>query len=166
MKKSLLMLSLLAFGLAGCNSGSSDTASAEITSAGTPDWQNPEIQQIPMPSTMTQPTYQAPPMVQNVPQPLGQGSQPNYGMPQATVQNGMNQTEAVGNCQIIRDEANNPIYAQIQKGCYTDSSYTVGKYDTLFLIAYLSGTSVSDVANLNQLAPPYQLKMGQILRLK
>lgn len=165
MKKSLLMLSLLAFGLAGCNSGSSDTTAAEITSAGTPDWQNPEIQQAPMPSTMTQPSYQAPQAVQNIPQPLGQGAQPSYGMPQ-TAQGGMKQNETVGNCQVIRDGANSPIYAQIQKGCYTDASYTVGKQDTVFLIAYLSGTSVSDIARLNHLVPPYQLKMGQVLRLK
>lgn len=161
MKKSLLILPLMALSLTACNTGSSESTSAEITNAGVPAWQNPDVVQAPMPTNMTQPSYQPAPTAvsQNIPQPV---AQPNYGM----TQTGVAQTESVGQCQVVRDGANNPIYTQIQKGCYTDASYTVGKQDTVFLIAYLSGKSVADIARLNHLSPPYQLKMGQVLRLK
>lgn len=169
MKKSFLVLPFIALGLTACSTGSSEsTTSAEVANAGAPAWQSPEVQSAPMPASMTQPTYQAPQPIQSVPQPSY--GQPGYTqpqpMPQAPQMQMGGQAEMVGNCQVVRDGTNTPIYAQIQKGCYTDSSYTVGKHDTVFLIAYLSGKSVADIARLNNLAQPYQLKMGQVLRLK
>lgn len=161
MKKSFLLLPFIALGLTACNNGASEsTTAAEVSNAGAPAWQSPELQSAPMPSSMSQPTYQAPQPVQSVPQPTY--SQPTYNQPQAMG----GQTEMVGGCQVIRDGSNTPIYAQIQKGCYTDASYTVGKHDTVFLIAYLSGRSVADIAKLNNLTQPYQLRTGQVLRLK
>lgn len=158
MNKSFLLFPFIALGLTACNMGSSETSTAEITSVNAPSWQSPEVQSVPMPSTMTQPSpsYQPPQMAQNVPQAItASASQPTYGA-----------SESVGNCQVVRDGANSPIYAQIQKGCYHEATYTVGKHDTVFLIAYLSGKSVADIASLNQLTAPYSLKMGQVLRLK
>lgn len=155
MKKSFLIFPFIALGLTACNTGSSESSTAEITSVNTPSWQSPDVQSAPMPSSMTQPSYQPQQVAQNVPQALPQSAQPSYGA-----------SETVGNCQVVRDGANSPIYAQIQKGCYTDASYTVGKHDTVFLVAYLSGKTVAQIASLNQLSAPYQLKMGQVLRLR
>lgn len=168
MKKSLLILPFIALGLTACNTTSSESTAAEITSVNTPSWQNPELQSAPMPSSMTQASYPATQVSQNVPQPIGQmANQPTYGMGTGQVGQGQApQNETIGNCQVVRDGTNSPIYAQIQKGCYTQASYTVGKHDTVFLVAYLAGKSVADIASLNQLVPPYQLKMGQVLRLK
>lgn len=156
MKKSFLLLPFIALGLTACNSGSdASQTSAEVTSVGAPAWQNPEIQQVEMPSSMTQqPTYQVPQPIQTVPQ-------PTYTPPSAQMG-----AEMIGNCQVVRDSANTPIYSQIQKGCYTQPTYTVGKHDTVFLVAYLSGKPVAEIARLNGLSAPYQLKLGQVLRLQ
>lgn len=141
MKKSFLLLPVIALGLSACSNTSSEQGTAaDVTSVAMPDWQSTSVQPVEMPSTMNQPTYQPNTMSAS--------------------------TEAIGNCQVVRDSNNTPVYAQIQKGCYTDSSYTVGKYDTVFLIAYLAGKNVSEIAALNNLTQPYQLRMGQILRLK
>lgn len=166
MKKSFLLLPFIALSLTACNNGASESTStsAEVANANAPAWQSPELQSAPMPSSMSQPSYQAPQATQTVPQPTY--NQPSY-TPAASQPQAMGgQTEMIGNCQVMRDGANTPIYSQIQKGCYTDASYTVGKYDTVFLIAYLSARSVADIAKLNNLTPPYQLRTGQVLRLK
>lgn len=176
MKKSFLLLPVIALGLSACSNTSSEQGTAaDVTSIAMPDWQSTSVQPVEMPSTMNQPTYQ--PQVQTQIQPPVT-IQPQY-QPQAVPVNVQSvtqptyqpntmsaSTEAIGNCQVVRDSNNTPVYAQIQKGCYTDSSYTVGKYDTVFLIAYLAGKNVSEIAALNNLTQPYQLRMGQILRLK
>lgn len=150
MKKSFMLLPLFAFALSGCNSNSSaENTTAEVSEANTA-WQT-EIQPTEMPSSMNQPTYGVNHSYPQ-PQPL---PQPSYG----------GQTEMVGNCQVVR-EGKTPIYSQIQKGCYTGATYTVGKQDTLFLISYLAGKDVNEVARLNNLSVPYQLKVGQVLRLR
>lgn len=161
MKKSLLLLPL-ALVLAGCqnNQTGSDTdiPNAEPIDLGT------EVQSADMPSSMNNsglsippapavPTYTPPAQPSYTP--------PSYNPPQLAVQN----TGNTG-CQVVRDAANTPIYSQIQKGCYTGSQYTVAKGDTIFLIAYLTGSSVEQIARLNHLAQPYQLKLGQTLQVK
>lgn len=167
MKKLFILLPLVALTLTACSSDNSSTEStmAEVTSVAAPNWQS-DIQSVPMPSTMTQPTYQ--PAPQPSYQPMPQPSYQPQPLPTPTNydQGSYGQTESVGNCQVVRDANLTPIYAQIQKGCYTDSQYTVGKKDTVFLIAYLSGQSVADIARLNNLTQPYQLKPGQVLRLR
>ena len=165
MKKSFILLPLVAMVLTACSSNDSSTesTSAEVTSVAVPSWQS-DVQPVAMPSSMTQPRYQPQPSYQPMPQPA---PMPSYGQPTSNAQSsGYGQTESVGNCQVVRDSSNTPVYAQIQKGCYTDSSYTVGKSDTVFLIAYLSGKSVADIARLNNLSQPYQLRTGQVLRLR
>lgn len=66
---------------------------------------------------------------------------------------------------IPRDEKNAPIYSQIDKGFYNGDSYTVRKGDTMFLIAYIAGKDVREIAALNNLKEPYQLHIGQKLKL-
>lgn len=161
MKKSLLLLPL-AFILAGCqqNQTPSDTdiPNAEPIDLGT------EVQSADMPSTMNNSGLAIPPapaVPSYTPPSQPSYTPPSYNPPQPAVQN----TGNVG-CQVVRDAANTPIYAQIQKGCYTNSQYTVAKGDTIFLIAYLTASSVEQIARLNNLTQPYQLKLGQTLQVK
>lgn len=163
MKKYVFLLSTFTLALTACSNNNKEAAGAEITSVGAPAWQT-EVQSAEMPSSMTQPTYQPSYQPTYAPQPAPVPAMPAPAaqpMPQA-----YNQSESIGNCQVVRDGNNAPIYAQIQKGCYTEANYTVGKHDTVFLVAYLSGKSVSELAALNQLSQPYQLKPGQVLRLR
>ncbi|HGO5823974.1 TPA: LysM peptidoglycan-binding domain-containing protein [Mannheimia haemolytica] len=167
MKKSLFVLSLISFALAGCSSSSGESSSSTVeTTDANATWQSADsIQTAPMPASMnqpiaTQPVYQQP--TYSVPQPISAAPAP---MP---VSSGSynSQVETVGNCQVVRDAANAPIYSQIPKGCYTDSSYTVGKSDTLYLVGYLTGTSANKIASLNGLNPNAPLKVGQVLRVR
>ena len=159
MKKSFLLLPLAAAVLTACSSNTSETSpNVEVTEAGSA-WQT-EVQQVEMPSSMTQPSYQAQqPTYTPVPQPTY--SQPSYGQT-----NVGGASEMVGNCNVVRDSNNTPIYSQIQKGCYTDSSYTVGKHDTWFLVAYLTGQTANQLATLNNLSTATPLKVGQVLRVR
>lgn len=158
MKKSFFVLPLVAAALTACTNTPSENVGAEVTSVGMPNWQTNEVQQVAMPSSMGQPTYQ--PAPQAYPQPI---PQPVYNAPQPSYQPA---SEMVGNCNVVRDVNGAPVYTQIQKGCYTGSTYTVAKGDTVFLVAYLAGKSVGEIAQLNQLVQPYQLKTGQQLRLR
>lgn len=67
--------------------------------------------------------------------------------------------------EIPRDENNAPIYSQIEKGFYNGNTYTVRKGDTMFLIAYIAGKDVNELATLNNMSEPYQLRVGQVLKL-
>lgn len=149
MKKSLVLLSFITLAIASCtsNSASETISNAEVTDASTA-WQT-DVQQAQMPSGMTQPTYQT----------------PNYSVPQP-ISSSYGNTETIGNCQVVRDAANKPIYSQIQKGCYTDSTYTVGAHDTLYLIGYLTGTNANQIATMNGLNPTAKLKVGKVLRVR
>lgn len=68
------------------------------------------------------------------------------------------------NFEIPRDANNAPVYSQIQKGFYDGSTYTVRKGDTMFLIAYIVGKDVKEIAALNNMSEPYQLTVGQKLK--
>lgn len=159
MKKSLFLLSLVSVALTACSSSNtSETGSAEVVDASSTAWQT-DVQPTAMPSSMSQPSYQPvyqPPMPSYTPQPLPAPTPMPYG----------GNTESVGNCQVVRDGAGKPIYAQIPKGCYSDSQYTVGTQDTLFLIGYLTGTSASHIAELNNLNPTAKLPVGKVLRVR
>lgn len=150
MKKSLFLLSLLSVALTACSSNSTTEAvNADVVDASTA-WQT-DVQPAAMPTSMTQPSY---------PTPTYQA--PSYPTPSSYGSN----TETVGNCQVVRDGEGKPIYAQIQKGCYTGSEYTVGVQDTLFLIGYLTGSSVEHIAQLNHLNPQAKLPVGKVLRVR
>lgn len=167
--KKIFALSLIVAGLTACSTNSNTNSPevppvAEVTSI--PEWQNGGIQPVSMPNAMNQPTYQP---TAAAPQPMSLPPVPSApAVPQAVtnMSNAYGQTETIGNCQIVRDHHNAPVYSQIQKGCLQEASYTVNKSETLFLIAYLAGKPVSEIANLNNLSAPYQLKPGQVLRLK
>ncbi|MBE2897143.1 murein hydrolase activator NlpD [Pasteurellaceae bacterium HPA106] len=67
---------------------------------------------------------------------------------------------------IPRDATTNaPIYNQIDKGFYKGDTYTVRKGDTMFLIAYISGMDVKELAAKNNMSEPYSLKVGQVLKV-
>ncbi len=67
---------------------------------------------------------------------------------------------------IPRDSTTNkPIYSEIDKGSYDGNVYTVRKGDTIFLIAYIAGQDVTEVAQLNGLKEPYPLSIGQKIKL-
>lgn len=62
-------------------------------------------------------------------------------------------------------ETNAPDYSKIDKGFYKATEYTVRKGDTMFLIAYIAGIDVKELAALNGMSEPYTLKIGQILKV-
>ncbi|MCT8762237.1 murein hydrolase activator NlpD [Glaesserella parasuis] len=188
MKKSFFLLPLAALVLTACGSNTpapvvnaegSDLSPGVMQPIGMGanntnyGWQT-DVQSTSMPSTMTQPTYTPPP----VPQPVYQAPQPTYQAPQPVPQvvpqpitKPTAKTTLVAKKPVSQDftiprDANNaPIYSQIDKGFYNGDSYTVRKGDTMFLIAYIAGKDVKEVAALNNMSEPYQLRVGQVLKL-
>ncbi|WP_386688660.1 murein hydrolase activator NlpD [Lonepinella sp. MS14437] len=81
---------------------------------------------------------------------------------QVTKQVATNQSQ---NINIPRNsETNAPDYSKIDKGFYKANSYTVKKGDTMFLIAYIAGIDVKELASLNGMSEPYTLSVGQTLK--
>lgn len=60
---------------------------------------------------------------------------------------------------------NKPEYNRMTKGFYHGNTYTVNKGDTLYLVSYISGQDVKEIARLNHLRPPYDLHAGQVIKL-
>lgn len=97
-----------------------------------------------------QPTYQPQPVQKPQPTPAVQNK------PQQTSQD----------FTIPRNPTTNaPDYSQINKGFYKGNTYTVRKGDTMFLIAYISGLDVKELAALNNMKEPYNLSVGQTLKV-
>lgn len=145
-------------------------------------WQT-DVQTTAMPSTMNMPSYQpvpqplpAPQPTYNAPQPI---PQPVYTAPQPVPQPApapqpikaepkpaaVTPTSASQDFTIPRDANNAPIYSQIDKGFYNGNTYTVRKGDTMFLIAYITGKEVSEIAQMNNMSEPYQLHVGKVLKV-
>jgi len=144
-------------------------------------WQ-PEIQQNSMPNSMGssvpsgtqnpqpnfQPTYQP---VQNnqaaATQPTYQPVQSEPAAPKTkTVTKTVSDCSGSKSVDIPRNpNTNAPDYSQIQKGSYKGNTYKVNKGDTMFLIAYLSGMDVKELAALNNMSEPYSLSVGQTLKI-
>lgn len=170
MKKSFLLLPIMALGLAACvNNGSENTEAAEVTSV--PNWQITGVAPAQMPPAMQQPSYTPPMPSSSQPtyMPPAMVEQPTYTpqpLPTTPTTNFYGQVENVGNCQVVRNSNNQPVYSQIVKGCYQDAIYTVNKGDTLFLISYLTGKAPEELAKMNKLEQPYQLSPNQVLRVK
>lgn len=166
MKKSFLLLPLSALILAACSSDNPapvQSADGSLqpgvmqpvdgTGATSYGWQS-DVKAAEMPSSMTtQPTYQQP------------APQPTYSTPVQTQAQTQPKKPVSQDFNIPRDANNLPIYSQIDKGFYQGDSYTVRKGDTMFLIAYIAGKDVRDIAALNNLTEPYQLRVGQTLKL-
>ena len=179
MKKSFLLLPISIAVLAACSSDSpAPVESADGTLSpgmmqpvdnpsmgGNATWE-PQIQQSSVPNSMNTPMPQAP--AQSAPQP---NFQPTYQpqpvqKPQAApaVQNKPQQTSQ--DFTIPRNPTTNaPDYSQINKGFYKGNTYTVRKGDTMFLIAYISGLDVKELAALNNMKEPYNLSVGQTLKV-
>lgn len=70
------------------------------------------------------------------------------------------------NFTIPRDPTTNkPDYSKIDKGFYKGQTYTVRQGDSIYLVSYISGIDVHDLAKLNNIQPPYALSIGQVLKL-
>ena len=189
MKKSFLLLPVSIAILTACSSNSpapienvDGTLSPGVmqpvdnNSSGT--WQ-PEIQQNTMPNTMgnsvptgtqtPQPSFQ--PTYQPVQQPAAAQPKPTPApapvQPQTkTVTKTVSDCTSSGAINVPRNpNTNAPDYSQIQKGSYKGNTYKVNKGDTMFLIAYLTGMDVKDLASMNNMKEPYSLSVGQILKI-
>lgn len=129
-------------------------------------WQT-DVQPASMPATMNAPSYQPAPVPQYqpiaapAPQPLPQPA----AAPKPAAKPKVAKKPVPQDFTIPRDENNAPIYSQIDKGFYNGDSYTVRKGDTMFLIAYIAGKDVKELAALNNMKEPYQLNVGQTLKL-
>ena len=179
MKKSFLLLPITLAVLTACSSDSpAPVESADGTLSpgmmqpvdspsmgGNATWE-PQIQQSSIPNSMNTPMPQAP--AQSAPQP---NFQPTYQpqpvqkpQPVPAVQNKPQQTSQ--DFTIPRNPTTNaPDYSQINKGFYKGNTYTVRKGDTMFLIAYISGLDVKELAALNNMKEPYNLSVGQTLKV-
>lgn len=179
MKKSFLLLPITLAVLTACSSDSpAPVESADGTLSpgmmqpvdspsmgGNATWE-PQIQQSSIPNSMNTPMPQAP--AQSAPQP---NFQPTYQpqpvqkpQPAPAVQNKPQQTSQ--DFTIPRNPTTNaPDYSQINKGFYKGNTYTVRKGDTMFLIAYISGLDVKELAALNNMKEPYNLSVGQTLKV-
>lgn len=193
MKKSFLLLPLSIVVLSACTSNSpapitnaDNTLSPGImqpvngeSTGGS--WQ-PEIQKntvpamggvptgVQTPQPNFQPTYQQPAMSAAPTQPAFQPTQkpatPSPAMQTKTI------TKAVSDCvgsqhiNVPRNpNTNAPDYSKIEKGSYKGNIYKVNKGDTMFLIAYLAGIDVKELAALNNMTEPYNLSLGQTLKI-
>lgn len=56
-------------------------------------------------------------------------------------------------------------YNQIPKGSFSGTVYTVAPGDTLFYVSWITGTDVNELARLNNLTEPYNLRVGQQLNI-
>ncbi|NIG62936.1 MAG: peptidoglycan DD-metalloendopeptidase family protein [Serratia symbiotica] len=56
-------------------------------------------------------------------------------------------------------------YDKLPKGSYSGKSYKVKRGDTLYYIAWITDNEVSDLARINKIPSPYNLYVGQNLRL-
>ena len=189
MKKSFLLLPVSIAILTACSSNSpapienvDGTLSPGVmqpvdnNSSGT--WQ-PESQQNTMPNTMgnsvptgtqtPQPSFQ--PTYQPVQQPAAAQPKPTPApapvQPQTkTVTKTVSDCTSSGAINVPRNpNTNAPDYSQIQKGSYKGNTYKVNKGDTMFLIAYLTGMDVKDLASMNNMKEPYSLSVGQTLKI-
>lgn len=188
MKKSFLLLPITIAVLAACNANSpapvenaDGTLSPGMMQAvdgtsggGNATWE-PQITQSNVPNSMNAPMPQSGNMqgvgAQSMPQP---NFQPTYQQP---VQQPVQQTQPRPAAQaqpqqtpqdftIPRNPTTNaPDYSQIHKGFYKGETYTVRKGDTMFLIAYISGLDIKELAALNNMKEPYSLSVGQTLKV-
>lgn len=187
MKKSFLLLPVSIAILTACSSNSpapienvdgtlSPGVMQPVDNNSNGTWQ-PEIQQNTMPSTMgssvptgtqtPQPSFQ--PTYQPVQQPAATQPQPAPApvQPQTkTVTKTVSDCTSSGAINVPRNpNTNAPDYSQIQKGSYKGNTYKVNKGDTMFLIAYLTGMDVKDLASMNNMKEPYSLSVGQTLKI-
>ena len=159
MKKSSFLLPLVAaFALVGCTSNNASEADSGAvvenavgsTNMNNGGWQSGDITPTAMPSSMSQPV-----------------STPTYGASApVTTTRAPSTAPVAAPTSYGANTDGTPVYAQMTKGCYTDSTYTVGAQDTLYLISFLSGSSANQIAQLNGISTSTKLKVGQSLRVR
>ena len=194
MKKTFLLLPIAAAVLAGCTSSTPapvDSVDGTLSSqpiqpidstTSNSSWE-PQVQQSTMPAGMNgtvvnQPVAnQAGTMATTTP--AATASQPQFNqqlqtqptMTTKTVCKPVQKTKAAAGNQsqsveIPRNaQTNAPDYSKIDKGFYKGNEYTVKKGDTMFLIAYIAGIDVKELAAMNGMSEPYSLKVGQTLKV-
>ena len=178
MKKSFLLIPIAAAVLSACTTNKPAPVESvdgslspgvmqpvDNTGATGSTWE-PQVQQGTMPVGMDAPVVQQPVASQvQIPQPAQTPvSQPVQQTAQATAQHAAAQVSQ--DFEIPRNpQTNAPDYSKIDKGFYKGSSYTVRKGDTMFLIAYISGMDVKELAAMNNMSEPYNLGVGQVLKL-
>lgn len=191
MKKQFILLPLVSIILAAC---SANNPAPVVNASGNPElspgvmkpvdtnigaintgggWQS-DVQSAPMPSSMSTPVQTMPqpvaaPQPVATPQPITNPVITEQPPQPTTTTKIVKKTKTVEkkvdqNFEIPRDANNAPMYNQIQKGFYDGSTYTVRKGDTMFLIAYIVGKDVKEIAALNNMSEPYQLSVGQKLK--
>ena len=127
----------------------------------------PTYQQPAMPAAPAQPAFKpAQPAFQPAPKPAA----PTPALAPAVQTKTITKTvsDCVGSQHINvprNPNTNAPDYSQIEKGSYKGNTYKVNKGDTMFLIAYLAGIDVKELAALNNMTEPYSLSLGQTLKI-
>ncbi len=194
MKKSFLLLPITALVLTACTSSTPAPVESVDGSlspgmmqpvdngSGAGTWQ-PEIQQSTMPDSMNMPTGSYPSSTKQTTVTAADSMATTMATTTTTTlpQNMPAQTKTV--CKPVQvtksttnsssqsvniprnAETNAPDYSKIDKGFYKGTSYTVRKGDTMFLIAYISGMDVKELASLNNMTEPYRLAVGQVLKI-
>ncbi|MDO4626732.1 MAG: murein hydrolase activator NlpD [Pasteurellaceae bacterium] len=136
----------------------------------------PQVQQSAMPTGMNNPVVSQPvanqvsyqqPQVQTPVQPVATAAKTKAKTQTTNVATNSEPAKKVSqNFEIPRNPTTNaPDYSKIDKGFYKGSTYTVRKGDTMFLIAYISGMDVKELAALNNMSEPYSLNVGQTLKV-
>ncbi|XWY19217.1 murein hydrolase activator NlpD [Bisgaard Taxon 45] len=159
MKKSFLLLPISVALLAACSSnapapvesadGSLSPGMMQPVDASSGGTWEPQIQQHnTMPTGMNQPVYTPP---------TTQSSLPVSSQPTQPIASSFDIPRKPGTGE--------PDYSKIARGSYQGESYTVRKGDSMYLISYISGLSIKEIATLNNLSEPYTLSAGQVLKL-
>ncbi|WFQ78382.1 murein hydrolase activator NlpD [Xenorhabdus sp. SF857] len=107
---------------------------------------------------------------------IGCSNTPNRPAPIVNIDtNRVSDNHAIKNRQPVNNAANSSSsqgriiyrrnYENIPKGSYNGSTYTVKHSDTLFYIAWITGSDFRDLALRNNISEPYSLNVGQVLRI-
>ncbi len=127
----------------------------------------PTYQQPTMPATPAQPAFKpALPAFQPVQKPAAPTPAPASAVQTKTITKTVSDCVGSQHINVPRNpNTNAPDYSQIEKGSYKGNTYKVNKGDTMFLIAYLAGIDVKELAAFNNMTEPYSLSLGQTLKI-
>ena len=127
----------------------------------------PTYQQPAMPAAPVQPAFKpAQPAFQPAQKPAASTPAPAPAVQTKTITKTVSDCVGSQHINVPRNpNTNAPDYSQIEKGSYKGNTYKVNKGDTMFLIAYLAGIDVKELAALNNMTEPYSLSLGQTLKI-
>lgn len=176
--KKIFLLSTALLVLSACSSNNSapiENADGNLTpgmmmpvssgTVGSAIWQ-PEIRQQSMPVSMSQPAYSSQTASNSTWQQTSQISQQQALVKQVTREVSKTVQKPISQEIVIPRDPHTkaPDYSKIDKGSYKACKYTVRKGDTMFLVAYISGIDVKELAAMNNMKEPYSLSIGQSLK--